>query len=305
MASPVLPPTRVDEHSGHAYPAHKVLMIKCKGTTTAYGRLKSDMERLIPHHKKDPRFENRLPISTLAELIRLRTCDHAIFWEVRHRKDLTWWLTSYPHGPTVKLQVTNLHPSDALRFRGNFRRFTRPVLSFSHDFNEKIELRICKELFKRVFSTPYLHHKSAPFVDHVIAFRVREDGISIDVRVYSITANDNVKGCDPESLEETGPSFTLIPFMILSAVMAGDVLWTNPNFVSPGQRMKILREQEQQKKISRMKAVERMRNRDVTRPIDPIDLCLTRQGFEDAFGPIETSGNPGGSIMRHFTKSHE
>lgn len=288
----------------HVYPRHKVMMITCKGTTGMFSKLKTDLERLIPHTKKESKFTTALPVSALMEVIRLRTCDHALYWEMRQRTELILWATSYPDGPTVKFQVANLSTSDRMRYQGNFHRFTRPILSFSHEFDqlEKYELRIIKELMKRIFATPHLHHKSVPFVDHVIAFRVREDGISIDFRVYAIQQNTNIKqGADQYSLVETGPSFVLIPFQILSSVMCGDILWRNNNYVGPGERAKQQRAKDFKHQQKRIREKEIYNQRDKSLPVDPIDLALSREGFEAVYGKISTvdifGGNDGKYLM--------
>lgn len=286
------------------YPHHKVMMITCKGTTGMFSKMKTDLERLIPHNKKESKFTTALPVSALMEVIRLRTCDHALYWEMRQRTELILWAASYPEGPTVKFQVANLSTSDRMRYQGNFHRFTRPILSFSHEFDqlEKYELRIIKELMKRIFATPHLHHKSVPFVDHVIAFRVREDGISIDFRVYSIQQNTSIKqGADQYSLVETGPSFVLIPFQILSSVMCGDILWRNKNYVGPGERAKQQRAREFRQQQQKIREKEIYSQRDKTLPVDPIDLALSREGFEAVYGKISTvdifGGNEGKYLM--------
>lgn len=287
----------------HVYPRHKVMMITCKGTTGMFSKMKTDLERLIPHNKKESKFNTALPVSALMEVIRLRTCDHALYWEMRQRTELILWATSYPKGPTVKFQVANLLTSDRMRYQGNFHRFTRPILSFSHEFDqpEKYELRIIKELMKRIFATPHLHHKSVPFVDHVIAFRVREDGISIDFRVYSIQKNTNIKqGADQYSLAETGPSFVLIPFQILSSVMCGDILWRNENYVSPGERAKQQRAREFKQQQQKLREKEIYNQRDKTLPVDPIDLALSREGFEEVYGKISTVDIYGGHDGKYF-----
>lgn len=268
-----------------------------------FSKMKTDLERLIPHTKKESKFNTALPVSALMEMIRLRTCDHALYWEMRQRTELILWATSYPEGPTVKFQVANLSTSDRMRYQGNFHRFTRPILSFSHEFDqlEKYELRIIKELMKRIFATPHLHHKSVPFVDHVIAFRVREDGISIDFRVYAIQQNTNIKqGADQYSLIEAGPSFILIPFQILSSVMCGEILWRNSNYVGPGERAKQQRAKDFKQQQQRIREKELYNQRDTTLPVDLVDLALSREGFEAVYGKISTVDIFGGNDGKYF-----
>ena len=51
------------------------------------------------------------------------------------------------------------------------------VLMFAQSFGGAPQLELLRELFTQVFSTPYHHPKSKPFVDHTLHFSVLDDRI--------------------------------------------------------------------------------------------------------------------------------
>jgi len=82
------------------------------------------------------------------------------------------WLSKSPNGPAFKFSVQNIHTMDELKLTGNCLKFSRPILSFDKNFDDKSKphLQLAKELLSNVFNTPKNHPKSKPFVDHVISF---------------------------------------------------------------------------------------------------------------------------------------
>jgi len=76
----------------------------------------------------------------------------------------------------------------------------------------------------QIFSTPYHHPKSQPFIDHVITFSVLDDRIWF--RNFQILSEDG-------ALAEIGPRFVLNPIKIFDGSFQGQTIWENPRYVSP------------------------------------------------------------------------
>lgn len=81
---------------------------------------------------------------------------------------------------------------------------------------------ICTSL--QIFSTPYHHPKSQPFIDHVITFSVLDSRIWF--RNFQILSEDG-------ALAEIGPRFVLNPIKIFDGSFQGQTIWENPRYVSP------------------------------------------------------------------------
>lgn len=63
----------------------------------------------------------------------------------------------------------SVHTLAELKMTGNCLLHSRPLLVFDREFDDRIELRVVKELFIQTFGTPRNHPKSKPFFDHVIS----------------------------------------------------------------------------------------------------------------------------------------
>merc|ERR1712194_724066 len=98
-------------------------------------------------------------------------------------------LARYPHGPTFKFQVRNIHTSKEIKLSGNCLLGSRPLLTFDTSFDAAIqvgakagtpkhpELALLKEMLIQSFGTPRNHPKSKPFHDHVLSFFVSDGNI--------------------------------------------------------------------------------------------------------------------------------
>lgn len=220
---------------------------------------------MLPHGRKDAKFDSKSRLNELNELAELYNCNNVLFFEARKGQDLYVWLSKVPNGPTVKMHMQNckstasffasaslrlrkiltlvtVHTMEELHFTGNCLKGSRPILSFDAAFDKQPHLKVIKELFYHAFGVPQGARKSKPFVDHVMGFSVA-DG-KIWVRNYQIAEAEKslVKGADDKvekdsdlSLIEIGPRFVLTPIVIQEGSFGGPIIYENKEFVSPNQ----------------------------------------------------------------------
>src|SRR5262245_88522 len=65
---------------------------------------------MLPHGRKDVKFDSKSKLYQLNELADLYNCNNVMFFEARKGKDLYMWLSKPPNGPTVKMHVQNSRP---------------------------------------------------------------------------------------------------------------------------------------------------------------------------------------------------
>lgn len=159
-----------------------------------------------------------------------------------------------PHGPTIKFQVHNVHTSGEVRLSGNCLRYSRPLLTFDHSFDQLLDpskpelgprhpqLKLMKELFIQTLGTPRNHPKSKPFHDHAMSFFYA--GHQIHVRHYQISPLTDADADDPEKqvLTEVGPRMVLNPIWVLNGSFSGKKLWQNPDYLSPTATRRVARQ---------------------------------------------------------------
>ncbi|OAE33246.1 hypothetical protein AXG93_1200s1060 [Marchantia polymorpha subsp. ruderalis] len=165
----------------------KVLILCSRRITFRYRHLMVDMTGLLPHSKRDVKVQCKdNKAATLNELIDLKGCTSCLLFECRKKKDLYMWLSKSPTGPSAKFLVSGVHTMAELKLTGNHLKGSRPLLTFSADFDESPHLQILKELLTQVYTTPKDHRKAKPFYDHVFAFSVVDNHIWF--RNYQISA---------------------------------------------------------------------------------------------------------------------
>lgn len=177
---------------------------------------------MMPHGRKDAKFDSKSKLYQLNELAELYNCNNVLFFEARKGKDLYMWFSKVPNGPTVKFYAQNcecgrrpaglagnrhadigpVHTMEELHFTGNCLKGSRPILSFDCAFEQEPYLRVIKEIFLHIFGVPQGARKSKPFIDHVMGFSVA-DG-KIWVRNYEIREVEKVKGEGGEEGGEEG-----------------------------------------------------------------------------------------------------
>lgn len=65
---------------------------------------------MMPHCKKDAKFDSKSKLYQLCELADLYNCNNVLFFEARKGKDLYVWLSKVPNGPTIKMHLQNCKP---------------------------------------------------------------------------------------------------------------------------------------------------------------------------------------------------
>lgn len=197
----------------------KALVLCSRGVTHQDRHLMLDMRQIIPHSKKDCKFDKKDTLSALNELAGMSSCDKCLYFENRKGKILLMWASNINGGPSVKFLVKNVHTMQDIKLIGNCLRGSRPVLSFDEHFNRIPHLQLIKELFIQIFNVPYKHPKSQPFVDHVMTFSFLDGHIWF--RNYQILDQKDM------TMAEIGPRMALMPMLILSSSFQGKVLWAN------------------------------------------------------------------------------
>ncbi|KOS18447.1 Ribosome biogenesis protein BRX1 [Escovopsis weberi] len=231
----------------------RVLILSSRGVTYRHRHLLNDFASLMPHGRKDAKFDSKSKLGELNELAELYNCNNVLFFEARKGKDLYLWLSKVPNGPTVKMHLQNLHTMEELHFTGNCLKGSRPILSFDAAFDKHPHLRVIKELFLHTFGVPQGARKSKPFIDHVMGFSVADGKIWI--RNYQISEVEPSKdkagegdeatgsstskskpGANTEiNLVEIGPRCVLTPIVIQEGSFGGPIIYENKEFVSPNQ----------------------------------------------------------------------
>ncbi|CAI4211625.1 unnamed protein product [Parascedosporium putredinis] len=243
---------KADEKNGVRKNKQRVLILSSRGVTYRHRHLLNDLASMLPHGRKDSKFDSKSKLYQLNELAELYNCNNVLFFEARKAQDLYMWMAKVPNGPTVKFHVQNLHTMEELHFAGNCLKGSRPILSFDAAFDHD----------------PYLQ----PFIDHVLGFTYL-DG-KIWVRNYQINEVDETVAEGDEvpaekkqkksklpgsntdiNLVEIGPRFVLTPIVIQEGSFGGPLIYENKEFVSPNQVRSDLRRQKMVKHTGRAEQV--------------------------------------------------
>ncbi|GAO14902.1 uncharacterized protein UV8b_05070 [Ustilaginoidea virens] len=261
--------------SGAKKNKQRVLILSSRGVTYRHRHLLNDLASMLPHGRKDVKFDSKSKLNELNELAELYNCNNVLFFEARKGKDLYVWLSKVPNGPTIKMHLQNLHTMEELHFTGNCLKGSRPILSFDAAFDEQAHLRVIKEMFLHTFGVPQGSRKSKPFIDHVMGFSIA-DG-KIWVRNYQISEEEGAlvgpgeddnksKGSTAKGganteikLVEIGPRFVLTPIVIQEGSFGGPIIYENREFISPNQLRSDLRKAKAARHDARMEQnVERL-----------------------------------------------
>lgn len=197
----------------------KVLVLCSRGVNHQDRHLMLDMRKVIPHSKKDCKFDKKDSLTALNEVSSLANCDKCLYFENRKGKILLMWASNIEGGPSAKFYVSSVHTMADIKLLGNCLLGSRPILSFDQQFNKIPHLQLIKELFIQIFNVPYKHTKSQPFVDHVVTFTYLDGHIWF--RMYQILDQKD------KTMAEIGPRMILMPMLILSSSFSGDILWAN------------------------------------------------------------------------------
>lgn len=210
----------------------RVLVISSRGVIFRHRHLINDLASMLPHGRKEAKFDNKSKPVELNEIAELYNCNNIMYFEARKHQDLYLWLTKAPNGPSIKLLIQNMHTMDELNFTGNCLKGSRPVLSFDKTFDQSPHYALVKEMLLQQFGVPPRARKSKPFVDHVLSFTIVDGKIWARNYQISETLDSETKKTDL-SLVEIGPRFVMTLITILQGSFGGPVIYENKQYVSP------------------------------------------------------------------------
>ena len=78
--------------------------------------LLNDLAAMLPHGRKDVKFDSKSKMYQLNELAELYNCNNVMFFEARKGKDLYMWFSKAPNGPTVKMHAQNSKSRERTRY---------------------------------------------------------------------------------------------------------------------------------------------------------------------------------------------
>lgn len=215
-----------------AHKKKKTLVVCSRGVTSTNVELMEDLLKLMPHARKDPKFDKSEPLTSLGEIAELNGCAAVLYFEARKMKDLYLWVGAVKAGgPCAKFLVQQVRPMKDLRLTGNCLLGSRPILSFDGAFDGAPYLQLLKQLLAHAFAPPKGHPRSKPFHDHVLSFSVV--GGRVLVRHYQVVPPLHDAKKEGDTLVEIGPRLALVPIRILGGVFAGETLYVNDTYQSP------------------------------------------------------------------------
>jgi len=241
---------REDGFSAAPNKKRKVMMVASRGVTHRYRHLMTDLQKMLPHSKKDAKLDLKDGVGQVNEIAEMEGCDLSMLLEVRRKEDLYIWMSKTPAGPTIKFQCNNVHTQDELKLTGNCLKGSRPLLSFDATFKEEPHFRLIKETLTQIFAVPRGNVKSKPFIDHIYQFSVVDGRIWF--RNYQILYPPNEKdGVEGMELVEIGPRFVLNPIRIFGGSFGGATLYQNPSYDTPTQLRRMAKQRQSGKYVSR------------------------------------------------------
>lgn len=255
----------------------RVLIISSRGVTFRHRHLINDIAAMMPHGRKEAKFDSKTKLYQLNEMAELYNCNNIMYFEARKHMDLYLWMTKAPNGPSLKFHVQNMHTMDELNFTGNALKGSRPILSFDSSFDASPEYQIVKEILTQAFGVPPRARKSKPFIDHVLTLSIADNKVWFRNYQISETVSTEVvngkKSKETElSLVEIGPRFVLTLITVLEGSFGGPVIFENKQFVSPN----FVRAQEKAQQAAQAKAradqafERKLKKRDAVLAVDPL-----------------------------------
>ncbi|XXG56601.1 hypothetical protein AAC387_Pa03g3975 [Persea americana] len=268
-----------DYRSSPAFRNREKVLVTCsRRIAYRYRHLMLDVVSLLPHCKKDNKVESKESKgATLNELVELRNSSSCLYFECRKQKDLYLWMAKCPNGPSVKFLVNAVHTMEELKLTGNHLKGSRPILTFSSNFDRQPHWKLLKELIMQIFEIPKDHRKSKPYHDHVFVFSIVDDHIWF--RNYQITVphkeTDKVDrgGLDNMTLVEVGPRFCLNPIKIFGGSFGGPTLYVNPYYVSPNQIRALEKKKKAGKYAKKIKAKTKRKMHAAENQLEPNEFA--------------------------------
>uniref|UniRef100_A0ACD5ZIX2 Uncharacterized protein n=1 Tax=Avena sativa TaxID=4498 RepID=A0ACD5ZIX2_AVESA len=256
----------------------KVLITCSRRIIYRYRHLMLNVVSLLPHAKKDSKVESKQSKGgQLNELVELRSCSSCLFFECRKQKDLYLWMVKSPAGPSVKFLVNAVHTMEELKLTGNHLKGSRPLLTFSSNFDQQPHWKLLKEMITQIFATPKDHRKAKPFHDHVFVFSIVDEHIWFRNYQISVPHNEIDKvdkgGLDKMTLVEVGPRFCLNPIKIFGGSFGGPTLYENPFYVSPNQIRALEKRKKAGKYAHKVKAKVRRKEHEKANHLEPDEFA--------------------------------
>lgn len=259
----------------------RLLVISSRGITYRHRHLIQDLLALLPHARKEPKFDSKKNLHQLNEVAELYNCNNIFFFECRKHQDLYLWISKPPNGPTLKFHIQNLHTLDELNFTGNCLKGSRPILSFDKSFLENDHYKLLKEMFLQTFGVPPNARKSKPFIDHVMTFSIVDGKIwirnyqineTLDVKENDKIEDDEDYDVDQLNLVEIGPRLVLTLITVLEGSFSGPKIYENKQYVSPNfVRAQLKQQAADQAKSRSQAALERkIKKRNQVLKADPL-----------------------------------
>ncbi|CAA0813281.1 Ribosomal RNA processing Brix domain protein [Striga hermonthica] len=219
----------------------KVLVTCSRRISYRYRHLMLNLVELLPHSKKDNKVESKESKgAALNELVELKSCSSCLFFECRKGKDLYLWMAKCPNGPSVKFLVNAVHTMEELKLTGNHLKGSRPLLTFSSNFDKSPHWQLLKEMISQQISCS--HSGGAQKLD-------RGD-------------------LEKMTLIEVGPRFCLNPIKIFGGSFGGPTLYENPFYVSPNQIRSLEKRQKAGKYAKKVKAKTRRKMHELENPLE-------------------------------------
>ncbi|KTW26630.1 hypothetical protein T552_02639 [Pneumocystis carinii B80] len=264
-----------DQSTGFKEIRQKVLILSSRGITYRQRHLMKDLVDMLPHSKKDTKFDMKSKLYHLNEVAELYNCNNILFFEARKHQDLYIWMAKVPNGPTIKFHVQNVHTMEDLHLIGNCLKGSRPILSFDASFDTEPHMRLIKELFSHIFGVPKGARRSKPFIDHVVTFSIADNKIWF--RNYQIVEKAEKEkdffqpGIDM-SLIEIGPRFVMTAICILEGSFGGPVIYENKEFISPSRIRSLVKREKSSKYKDRQAANVKkfVKKKESVLPKDPL-----------------------------------
>ena len=224
------------------------VMILCSRKVAYLSRhLTKNLSRILPHSKTDCKFDRKKGLTELNEIAEMKNCNKVMYFEAHKVKDVYLYMVDTETQLTAIFLLHNVCTMEQLKLTGNSLKTSRAVLSFTPEFDKFPHLSLYKEMFVSIFSTPFSHPKSQPFIDHVFTFSVVDGRIWF--RNYQILQNSS-------GLAEIGPRFVMEPIKIMNGSFQGEVIYKNPKFKTPSALRSMVKHERQQKSYNRL--VERV-----------------------------------------------
>lgn len=201
---------------------NRVLLFCSRGLNARITHLLRDLHNLLPHTKRESKFDSKTPLSAINEVCQLQNINHVFFFE--HKRACTFvWISRCPSGPSIRFILQNVMTMGELKLSGNCLKGSRPLLRFDDSFETVEHLKLIKELLIHIFGIPNGHKESKPFFDHIFSFSYIDERIWF--RNYQIVPDPENKL--PFLLIEIGPRFVLKPERIFSGSFFGGTIWRN------------------------------------------------------------------------------